>query len=126
MNGHPDPEQEEDSDGGCYGLQFHTDLVRQTATQIIRRRRTPIWRGLKILAFSLNDHMFKYEGIDAKGKKLVTVVIPFVQVNAIQAYSRRIKKRSTNKTQMQILLHPSHSLLSVAPPPLSIFYELHL
>jgi hypothetical protein len=61
---------------------------------------TPIWRRLKTLAFYLDSDIFKYEGIDAKGKKLVTVIIPFAQVNSIQTWSRRIKKLKT-KSEMK-------------------------
>lgn len=100
MNRHMDAEQPEDSE--C-DLQFHSDLVRQTATQIIRSRsRTPIWRGTKTLAFSLDKDIFKYEGIDKNGKKLATVIIPFCQVNSIQTYSRKIRKLKT-KAQMHTL-----------------------
>jgi hypothetical protein len=84
-------------------LEFHTDLIRKSATQI-SRARTPIWRGVKIISFSLDKDIFKYEGIDAKGKKIVTVIIPFAQINSIQTYSRkrRVMKQNT-KAQMQTL-----------------------
>jgi len=98
MNRHADTEQTE---AEC-PLQFHTDLIRKSATQIMRSRRTPIWRGVTTLSFSVDKDIFKYEGIDAKEKNIVTVIIPFSQINSIQTYSRkgRVTKR---KTQMQTL-----------------------
>jgi hypothetical protein len=101
INRHIDTEQ-----GSECNLEFHTDLVCKTATQI-SRSRTPIWRGLQTLAFYLDSNIFKYEGFDAKGKKLVTVIIPFVQVNSIQACSRKIRKSNTNKEQQMQTLNPT-------------------
>jgi hypothetical protein len=97
INRHIDAEQTE---AEC-PLEFHSDLIRKTATQI-SRTRTPIWRGVKIISFSLDKDIFQYEGIDAKGKKIATVIIPFVQVNSIQTCSRKIRKSNT-KAQMQTL-----------------------
>jgi hypothetical protein len=97
INRHADAEQTDECP-----LEFHTDLTHKSATQIIRSARTPIWRRLKTLAFYLDSDIFKYEGIDAKGKKLVTVIIPFAQVNSIQTWSRRIKKLKT-KSEMKTL-----------------------
>jgi hypothetical protein len=99
MNRHLDAELQDECP-----LQFHTDLIRKSATQIIRRARTPIWRGVKTLAFSLDKDIFQYVGIDGKGKKIVTAIIPFAQINSIQTSSRkgRVTKRNT-KAQMQTL-----------------------
>jgi hypothetical protein len=97
INRHVDTEQTEECN-----LQFHADLIRKSATQTIRSRRTPIWRGLKTLAFSVDSDIFKYEGIDKNGKKIVTVIIPFAQINSIQTWSRRIKKPKT-KSEMKTL-----------------------
>jgi polyphosphate kinase len=98
-----------ESEHGCH-LQFHTDLIRKSATQIIRliRSKTPIWRGVKTLVFSVDSDIFKYEGDDKNGKKIVTVIIPFAQVNSIQTYSRkgRVTKRpkqTFNATMIQEL-----------------------
>ena len=102
MNRHRDAEQIESE---C-PLQFHTDLVSKTATQI-SRSRTPIWRGIKVLSFSVDKDILQYQGIDAKGKKLVTVIIPFAQVNSIQACSRKIRKSNTNKAQQMQTLNPT-------------------
>jgi hypothetical protein len=96
-NRHKDSEQTDECN-----LDFHLDLVSKTATQIIRSRgRTPLWRGTKTLSFSLDKDIFKYDSIDAKGKTLVTVVIPFTQINSVQICSRKIRK--TNKAQIHTL-----------------------
>jgi hypothetical protein len=99
-----DKVEEYEHENGCH-LQFHSDLVCKSATQIIRLiRQVPIWRGVKTLAFSVDSDIFKYECIDKNSKKRVTVIIPFAQVNSIQTYSRKGKavKRNT-KSQMKTL-----------------------
>ena len=88
----------EDDNDEC-PLQFHTDLIRKSATQIIRRGRTPIWRGVKTLSFSVDKDIFQYVGLDANHKKIITVIIPFAQVNSIQTYSR---KGRVSKTKSRI------------------------
>ncbi|MDP9288091.1 MAG: hypothetical protein M3P08_07830 [Thermoproteota archaeon] len=79
---------------GC-ALKFHLDLNRHSTMEFQRliKLRTPAWRGVKTIQFFTDQQTFRYEGLDVKGKKLVTIMFPLVNINYIQAHARQSRIR---------------------------------
>lgn len=95
----PHQVEEYENQFGCQ-FKFHLDLVRRNTHEFKRliKLRTPTWRGVKSIHFFTDQHTFRYEGHDAKGKHVVTIMFPLANINYLQAHSRRsrIKRLKSN------------------------------